>query len=100
MCEEVIPRSDRPLTLFVTVLTILVGALPSGSANPLEKDVFLTGAGLALSLVQSSLPHREKSYEEACPERLYPHRADDRRRDHRHPRRDRDPELHQVPGAV
>src|SRR6267142_6205901 len=30
---------------------------------------------------------------------LHPDRADDRRRDPGHPRGDRDPELHQVPGA-
>src|SRR2546427_10000499 len=37
--------------------------------------------------------------EEARAERIYAHRADDRSGDHRHPGGDRDPELHQVPGA-
>src|SRR5438477_7529723 len=40
-----------------------------------------------------------RNHEQTC-QGLYADRADDRRRDHRHPRGDRDSELHQVPGAL
>src|SRR2546428_189502 len=57
-------------------------------------------SGLPLALTSGVVTSHGDPNEEARAERLYTHRADDRRGDHRHSRGDRDPELHQVPGAV